>query len=163
MKRVISLILVFSIFLSGCGFFGERIKNPVTFYSLCDNYEKDLCCVIVSEEREASGHIGDLTYLLALYLIGPTNEETLSVPYPGLQLSAQQSGSHIDLNLTNLPPSVSELDFSLICACLAMTSLDITGAEDVTVYSGDRSRTLDRNALTLYDTDVEPISTEETK
>ena len=163
MKRFISMILVFSILLSGCSFFGERIKNSVTVYYLCDNYEEELCCVIVPEEREASGHIGDLPYLLALYLMGPTNEESLSSPYPGLQLSAKQSGNHIDLDLKNLPAAVSEIDFSLICACLAMTSLDITGAEDVTIYSGERTRTLSRESLTLYDTDVEPISTEETK
>ena len=163
MKRAICLILVISFFLSGCSFFGERIKNPVTFYYLCDNYREDLCCVIASETREASGHVGDLPYLLALYLIGPTSEEPLSTPYPGLLLSAQQSGNHIDLELKNLPASVSEIDFSLICACLALTSLDITGAEDITIYSGDRIRTLNRESLTLYDTDVEPISTEDTK
>ena len=100
---------------------------------------------------------------LALYLIGPASEESLSVPYPGLLLSAQQSGTHIDLNLQNLPAAVSEIEFSLICACLALTSLDITGAEDVTIYSGDRTRTLNRESLTLYDTDVKPISTEETQ
>ena len=148
--------------LSGCSFFEERAKNSVTFYYLCDNYEEDLCCVIDSEEREASGHIGDLSYLLALYLMGPTSEESLSSPYPGLQLSAKQSGSHIDLDLKNLPASVSEIEFSLICACLAMTSLDITGAEDITIYSGERIRTLNRESLTLYDTDIDPISTEET-
>lgn len=163
MKQVICLILVISFLLSGCSFFGERIKNPVTFYYLCDNYKEELCCVIASEEREASGHVGDLPYLLALYLIGPASEESLSVPYPGLLLSAQQSGTHIDLNLQNLPASVSEIEFSLICACLALTSLDITGAEDVTIYSGDRTRTLNRESLTLYDTDVKPISTEETQ
>ena len=163
MKRSICMILILSMLLSGCGFFGERIKTPVTFYYLCDNYEEELCCVIVSEEREASGHVGDLPYLLALYLMGPTSEETLSSPYPDLMLTAQQSGSHIDLELKNLPETVSEIDFSLICACLALTSLDITGAEDVTISCGDRIRTLDRDALTLYDTDVEPISTEEIK
>ena len=57
--------------LSGCGFFGERIREPVTFYYLCADYQEKLCCVIVPEEREASGHSGDLSYLLALYQIGP--------------------------------------------------------------------------------------------
>ena len=162
MKRVLCLILAISFLLSGCSFFGERIKNPVTFYYLCDKYEEELCCVIVSEEREASGHVGDLSYLLAIYLIGPVNEETASSPYPGLQLTSHQDGSHIELNLKNLPASVSEIDFSLTCACLALTCLDITGAEDVTIHSGDRSRTLDRQSLTLYDTAAEPTSAEET-
>ena len=73
MKRIVCMILALCFLLSGCGSFGARIREPVTFHYLCADYQEKLCCVIVSEEREASGHSGDLSYLLALYQMGPAD------------------------------------------------------------------------------------------
>lgn len=163
MKRILCFFLAVSVLLTGCGFFGQRIKDPVTFYYLCSKYPEELCCVIVSEEREASGHVGNLPYLLALYLMGPSNDELVSPLRPGVQITSKQDGTHIYLELSNLPSTLSDIDFSLTCACLTLTCLDITGAEDVTISSGDRVKTMNRQSLTLYDTADETISTEETE
>lgn len=161
MKRILCFLLAVSFLLTGCGFFGQRIKNPVTFYYLCSKYQEEMCCVIVSEEREASGHVGDLPYLLALYLMGPTDDELVSPLRSSVQISSIQDGDHIYLELNKLPSSLSDIEFSLTCACLTLTCLDITGAEDVTISSGDRVKTMNRQSLTLYDTADETISTEE--
>lgn len=164
MRRTICLLAAICLFLSGCGFFGERIKEPVTFYYLCDKYQEELCCVIVSEEREASGHVGDLSYLLHLYLMGPSDDELVS-PLPGSVriLSVEKDGSHIRLELTDAAQNLSDISFSLACACLTMTCLDISGAENVTIQSGDRSITMNRESLALYDNSAETTPTEDTK
>lgn len=156
-RRFLCLILVLSLLLSGCSYFGERIKEPVTFYYLCDNYQEDLCCVIVSEEREASGHAGDLSYLLALYLMGPTNDEYVMPLSAGTRITSHIDEDHVLLELTSTSQALSDIDFSLACACLTMTCLEIVDAEDVTVRSGDREKTMNLRTLTLYD------STSETK
>lgn len=159
--RILCLILSLSILLSGCGFFGERIKEPVTFYYLCSSYQEDLCCVIASEEREASGHTGDLSYLLALYLMGPSNDEYVSPLPTDISIASQIDAGHILLELPDTAHALSDMEFSLACACLTLTCLEITNAEDVTILSGDRTKTLSHSTLTLYDTTSSPIASEE--
>lgn len=163
MKRALSLILVFSLLLSGCSFLGERIKDPVFFYYVCSNYQEDLCCVIVSEQRESSGHIGDLSYLLALYSMGPISDEIVSPLPPDVQITAKRDNDHVYLELSNPEAPMSDIDFSLACACLTLTCLDITGAQDVTIRHGERTKTLQRSDVTLYDVTAETIPTEESK
>lgn len=159
--RILCLILSLSILLSGCGFFGERIKEPVTFYYLCGSYQENLCCVIASEEREASGHVGDLSYLLALYLMGPINDEYVSPLPVGITIASQIDDGHILLELPDTAHMLSDIEFSMTCACLTLTCLEITSAEDVTILSGDRAKTMSHSTLTLYDTTSESIASEE--
>ncbi len=161
MKRTIAMALVFSLLLGGCGFFGERIKEPVTLYYLCDKYQEELCCVIVSEEREASGHRGDLSYLLALYRMGPVSEEMVSPLGRGIGLTGTQEEGRIILELTGLTDSMTDIDFTLACTCLTLTCLETTDAQSVTVQCGDRSKRLTRESLTLYDNVAQPTATEE--
>ncbi len=151
MKRIFSIILVCSLLLSGCGFFGARIREPVLFFYLCEHYTKDLCCVIVPEEREASGHAADLPYLLALYQMGPVDEE-LRRPLPiGTRIKSERQENQILLELSDAAHSLSELDFSLACACLSLTCLDITDADTVTIACGSRTKTMTRDSLILSD------------
>ena len=161
MKRFLSLMLILSLLLSGCGFFGERIREPVTFHYLCNSYQEDLCCVFVSEEREASGHTDDLSYLLALYLMGPAGEDLRSPLPAGTRIRADIQEGQILLELSEDAVSLSDPEYSLACACLTLTCLDITEAESVTVSCGDRSRTMTRSTLTLVDDSESTISTEE--
>lgn len=163
MKRVFAVIVCVCFLLSGCGFFGERIREPVTFYYICDQYQEELCCVIVSEQREASGHTGDLSYLLALYSMGPTSDGMVSPLRPGTQILPTIEENHVQLELITYENSMSEIEFSLACACLTLTSLEISGAEEVTVHCGDRIRTMNRASLTLQDAIAETTSTEDSK
>lgn len=163
MKRILSLILVCSLLLSGCGFFGERIKEPVTFYYLCSNYQEDLCCVIASEQREASGHSGDLPYLLALYSMGPTSDGLVSPLPTGSRITSAREDSQVRLDLGISVETMSDIEFSLACACLTLTCLEISDAEEVSIQCVDRVRTLDRASLTLYDSTAETTPMEETQ
>ena len=53
---------------------------------------------------------------------------------------------------------LSDAEFSLACACLSMTCMELVNAEKVTIVSGSRSLTLSRDNLLLNDT----ITPEET-
>ena len=116
--------------------------------------------MIAEEEREASGHVGDLPYLLALYLMGPAEDEHRSPLPAGTQIAASSENGHLLILLSNTG-SVSETDFSLICACLTLTCLEITDAESVTVQIGEKEKTMTRSSLTLLDTTQETTQPEE--
>ncbi len=57
---------------------------------------------------------------------------------------------------------MTDTEFTLACACLTMTTLSITGGDEVTITSGSRSVTMSRDSLTLID-DSTASTTEETK
>lgn len=161
MKKTFCIFLILCVFLSGCSYLGNHIKAPVHFYYLCSRYQEDLCCVINSEEREASGHYGDLNYLLALYLMGPIDDE-LQSPLPGdVQiLSIQKNGDALRLELPDLDSVLTDADFSVASACLTMTCLDITDVSSVTVLSGTRSVMMSKNSISLSDGSMEPTTKE---
>ena len=69
MRRAFCLFLAICLFFSGCSLSGERMREPVTFYYPRRVYQYGVeDGVIAAEQREASGHRKDLSYLLALYL-----------------------------------------------------------------------------------------------
>ena len=149
MKRLTALLLLFALFLSGCG---NELKEPVTFYYLSSNYEEDMSSAIDSERREAAGHRDDLMYLMALYLMGPADED-LHAPLPGdtTVQAAEMHGTNVTITLSDVSDSMTDFQFTVACSCLTLTCLDITEATNVTIISGDRSITLDANDLLLSD------------
>ena len=155
MKRFLCFLLCLCLFLPGCS--GELMKNPVTFYYPRREYQYGAeDGVISSEQREASGHADDLHYLLSLYLIGPSSDELVSpLPWGTRLLGVSQENGTVTLELT-------DTEFTLACACLTMTTLSITGGDEVTITSGSRSVTMSRDSLTLID-DSTASTTEETK
>ena len=155
MKRLICLFLCFCLVLSltGCSFFSSAIQNPVRFYYQRAEFvygQED--GVIAFEERDGTGHIKDFAYLLRLYLMGPHEEELVSPFPPGLLVTdIRQGNGVVILTLTDVLSSVSEAKQTLACACLALTSMDITGQDSAILIWADEMITLDRASLTLYD------------
>ncbi len=152
-KRTCALLLLACFLLSGCSIFGERTKEPVTFYYVRRDFQyftqND---VIVPEVREASGHREDISYLLALYVMGPNAEELRSpLPRGSVVHSFERTPEGITLHLTSLDLSLSDSEFSLACACLSMTCIELTDAQSVTIHSGERTLTMDRASLALAD------------
>ena len=150
MKRLICLILIFCIFLSGCGILGERVIEPVTFYYIRENYQKDMEPVIASEIREASGHREDLTYLLALYSLGPSREDLRS-PFPRRTtiVPTGGTGDHIVLTMSKNAQTIKDVDFTLASACIALTCMELTDAHQVTVVCGEKTITLQEDNMLL--------------
>lgn len=166
MKRTICLILIFSMLLSGCTLFTGRIKEPVEFYYVRAEYPyASEESIIGSEEREASGHRDNLSYLLALYLIGPSDDELVSPIPKGTRIySVEQREDGVFLNLSDTAATLTDSGFSIACACLSLTCMGLTGQESVTITSGDRTVTMTSDTLMLYDITTEtPTTEEETK
>lgn len=153
MKRLSILVLMAILMLSGCGFLSSEIQESVLFYYQRTEYQLGTSDgAIAAEERDGTGHITDLNYLVRLYLTGPLSEELIS-PFPAdVQLDSVRSFQNkVAISLTGSPEEMPDVRKNLACACLALTCLDITGTETVTIYWGEETITMDRSSLTLSD------------
>ena len=150
MKRLIGLFLLFAFLLSGCVSIGERIKEPVTFYYIQQNYREEMGDVIAPEVREASGHRYDLPYLLALYSMGPSGNGLVS-PFPSntMILPMEHTEDGLVLSIMNEIQVMTDAEYTLASACLAMTCMEIIDVEQVTVVCGDRSITIRSDRLLI--------------
>lgn len=156
MKRMLCLILLFGFILSGCSSMGERIKEPVTFYYIRENYQDDMGDVVGTEVREASGHRYDLPYLLALYSMGPS-EKNLTFPFSKntMIIPVERSEDELVLNIQNGHQTLSDIEYTLASTCLAMTCMELIEVEYVTVIWGDRNITINADNLMLTATSMQ--------
>ena len=165
MKRYICMVLILTLFLSGCAGMQEKKDDTVTFYYIRSEYRYGTDSdIIVGEERDYAGSRTSLSYLMAMYLMGPAEEE-LATPLPAgtrIHQSEIENGI-VKLHLSNNADTLSPEEFTLACACLTLTCLDITDAKAVTVICSDRSLTMNRDALTLFDDFSAKEPTEETQ
>lgn len=155
MKRSLCVLLcvLFLIGLCGCSTPLSGSGEPVSFYYRRADFQyHGTDNVIVPEQREISGHGGDLHYLISLYLVGPLDDSLVS-PFPtGTRLlETQQNGMELLLTLSDSAASLSDSAFSLACTCLALTCMSFTNAETVTVSSGERVMTITTDNLLLSD------------
>ena len=161
MKRKICIVFLSCLILSACGNLGERIKEPVTFYYVRSQtlyFSND--GVIVSEEREASGHRGDLSYLLAIYLMGPIQEDHLSLLPAGTKLYNISTGpEETEIRISDLDDTLSDAEYALACACLAKTCFGLTETDRITVVSGERAVVFTKDSI--YESDNIPMATED--
>lgn len=150
MKHLVCLMLSFCLCLSGCSTPGQWIKEPVKFYYIHGDYQQDMEEVIVSEIREASGHREDLPYLLALYSMGPTNADYKS-PFPPntVILPIEHSGGNIVLSLSENALRLTDVEYTIASACIAMTCMEITDTQQVSVVCEDKSVTIGKDNLLL--------------
>lgn len=165
MKRWICLFLALLLALSGCTLSAQGFRDPVTFYYLREQYRYgDADGVIAGEQRESAGHAGDLSYLMSLYFMGPSEEELVSPIPRGVQLQAVILEDHTaTLVLSDTTRVLTDSEFSLTAACLAMTTMEITPVTKVIIRSADRAATITRDNLTLFDDSAAVAATEETQ
>lgn len=157
MKKIVSILLLACLLLTGCG---SHIKEPVTFYYVRASYQEDMQNIIATEERESSGHRQDLSYLMALYFMGPAGDDLVSpIPRGCSLLHVSIEGGVITLELSDTENSMTDAQFSLACACLSLTCLDMTLADSVTVLSGNRSVTMTADNLVLLDSSTQAKET----
>ena len=155
MKRSLCVLLcvLFLIGLCGCSTPLSGSGEPVSFYYRRADFQyHGTDNVIVPEQREISGHGGDLHYMISLYLVGPLDDSRVS-PFPkGTRLlETQQNGMELLLTLSDSAASLSDSAFSLACTCLALTCMSFTNVETVTVSSGERVMTITTDNLLLSD------------
>lgn len=157
MKRLICLLFCF-LLLSGCSVIGEHFKEPVTFYYVRDGFEKDMSPVIDSEVREASGHSKDLPYLLALYSMGPSEEDLTSILPRNTKIYLRDHTEEgIILSMSDEAMSLSDSDFTLASTCLALTCTNLMDAPQITVICSDRSINIRTDNLLLHHNLIENV------
>jgi len=164
MKRFFSLLLAPLLLLSlvGCG---NTISDQTNFYYCNVNYQfGDNNSVIVSETRDITSHKEDVPYLISLYLAGPSSKK-LESPFPKNTklISVETNSTGTTVELSNLERQLSDAEFILACACLTLSTMEFTYSEQVTIISGSKTITMDRNDLMLYDTITAETVVEETE
>ena len=117
MKRLllIAIVLALVFALVGCSKPVAPIQDQTGFYYCRAEYaygsEES---IVTSEQRDVTGHQGDLGYILTLYLMGPM-EETLVSPFPATtrMLALVQQEETVTITLTDLSRELNDAQFTL--------------------------------------------------
>ena len=148
MKRAICLTLLLLLLCSlwGCRLESRRdTSEPVEFfyprksgsfvYGAPDG-------VIGSELRDISGHMGDLNYLLSVYLRGPLDSELRS-PFPaGCRLvKAEANDDTLYIVLSAEFTALENLELTLACASLAETGLTLGSFHQICIEAASSEKT----------------------
>ena len=147
MKRIICLILILLLILPGCSG-----KDQASFHYCRREFQyNSQDSVIVRESRDIADHADDLDFLIALYLLGPLETDYVC-PFPaGTQLmGTYMEQDHLTVVLTETS-TMTDLEYSLASACMALTCMELTQASTVTVTTESRSLTITPELLTIYD------------
>ena len=173
MKKILSLILALALLsgLAACKLGSDGMIEPVEFYYLrpADEILYSGTDVILSETREASGHAGELDYLLGLYLMGPS-DTSLRTPFPvGCRLmEVSRKNDRLNVTLSASFLNLEDMDLTLACACLCRTCFGITDAEEVQISAAGEEGTVtlgtfQRSSFLLEDDTALTEPTEETQ
>lgn len=149
MKRWFIMVFSLLLLLSVCGcHYNEQgdIREPVEFFypRVSDSFLYGASDgVIAGEIREASGRVGDLNYLLTMYLRGPQSSGLRS-PFPaGCKLSAiSWEGSILWVSLSSEFAALENLELTLACASLAKTCFSISSAAAVRLMAESETQTV---------------------
>lgn len=154
MKKRCALLCCMLLMLCGCT---AKNDDILFYYPRKDFSYGTQDGVIASETREAPGHEEDLDYLLTMYLEGPL-DPSLHSPFPrGTALEGfTYSDATMYVTLSEAFAQLEGIDHTIASACLAYTCFHLTAAEKVVIKCnsedyGNRSITLSRDAMILYD------------
>lgn len=159
MKRIAALVLSAFLLLSlwGCQE-KETFQSPVAFYYQALDLDYEIQCTAIRSETRECADYTSMAEILRAYLQGPESQD-LQNPFPaGLELiSMQANGSTLYLTLSDQLGTLSGLELTMACSCLAMTCLELTDVTDVDIRTesqlldGEKSITMNRDDLGLVD------------
>lgn len=159
-RRICLMLALASLLLSACHFSESGdILEPVEFFypRSSDQFVYGASDgVIASEMREASGHVGDLNYLITMYLRGP-QDKNLESPFPaGCKLEEVRTGGNVlCIVLSSEFTTLENTDLTLACAALAKTCLPLSNMQRIRIDSASDEKTftitLTEDSLLLTD------------
>lgn len=167
MKTILSLLLILCLTLPlfGCASNTVRIESPANFYyrrNEISYWQED--GVIQSETREIAGMETEFDKILALYLSGPQSDTLRSVfPKYTKLLSFEIVDNTAYLSISNDLQTLTGMDLTIACTCLAITTMDLTNAEIVQIQTelpfpdGSNVRIIDKSCLILLDDSAQLI------
>ena len=131
MKKIICIIVITaSLFLIlGCNSVSKQNHNTVLFYYIHNDFKYGTeSGVITSTAVTVDAEYSDYEGLLNLYFNGPTNYESIS-PFPaGISLvNFQMDNNKVQLVLSPHMATLSDSEFTVACACLTRTVVEMTG------------------------------------
>ena len=161
MKRLICLLLVSMFMLLSACHYSESgdILEPVAFYYPRTSEQFVYGApdgVLAAEMREASSHVNDLEYLIAMYLRGP-QDEGLRSPFPaGCTLEEVRTGGNIlCIVLSSEFTTLENTELTLACCALAKTCLPLSNTQRIRIDSASDEKTftitLTEDSLLLTD------------
>lgn len=154
MKRIIAgiLLAVILLNLTGCVFTSEDTGDTITLYYIRSEYQyHNVDNVIVGEERTLASKT-EIAHLLDLYLAGPVDDGLVSpIPKDTELLGIQEYSGLLEITFSDTESVLSDVQFSLACVCLGKTMMEDPDIIQVTVFSGERSMTVDRTNYLLTD------------
>lgn len=117
------------------------------------------------ELRETYGHESDYVWVLTEYLKGPISQK-LTAPFQRSVsiVSAERSGSQLQLQMTQELANLSGADLTVACACITLTCLEFPGVEAVSIRAvgskldGKTEILLNRNSLLLEDSSASLVN-----
>ena len=167
MKRIISSLLIISLFLCLCGCSAGDTDNTVTLYYVRNSYVYGSADgVMAAEERTVTEPSSD-EEILRSYLDGPV-DDSLSSPFPYgsqiLDLHCEEEKLYITLSvhIVTLPKAKQVL----ACACLARTAIELMGVDSVhfqtdsTDFARMEPIVINKDSVMLYDDYNSPNPTE---
>lgn len=162
MKRLIGLIpiILLTFCLTACQYNDSGdILEPVEFFyprNSADYVYGSADGLIAAEVREASGHVDDLNYLIAMYLQGP-QDDGLRSPFPaGCRLEKVHTEDNtLYIRLSSELTTLENTDLTLACASLAKTFLTMTSFDYISIDAASDEKSihviLDEDAIVFAD------------
>lgn len=171
MKQLISVVLLLAVIFSFAGCQEEApLKDPVNFYyrRIQTEFGKETGVIDVMVV-EGDGKKGDHLAMLNQYLLGINNSSFAST-FP---VSTQVTDLRIlgDTAFLTLNPALGQysgMDLTIACACLTLTTMELTGTQQVSIritsgtLNGSDQIIMDRNTILLLDI-YQPDDTTQTR
>ena len=166
MKKLLCIFLSILLVLPliSCSTHKIDIQDPINFYYRKTQMDYGAAASVLGKEvRDSNGNRNNYSYLIYLYLQGPTNYAFYS-PFPK-DTSLVSIDLREDTAYVLLSPhmaQLTDLQLSIACACMTMTVCEMTGAENVCISAvnstldGNPSITMSlKNILLLDDSNIE--------
>ena len=162
MKKYIAVLLSLLLLLGGCSAPAPIPEETLRFYYCTADAGFDSDAVSIQAEMREIRAFDTTESIIRTYLSGPTNEG-LASPFPsGVKLiSLAEEESTFFITLSEEFAKLSNLELTMACSCLALTILDMTDADYVSIsaenslLNGQQTIIFDRNAVLLQDAAVE--------
>lgn len=138
-RKLLSLVLAL-LLLCGCTATSNSVQGWVDFYYLKNdlNLDKDNS-MIVPESVDIGEQSNDLKAALELYLQGPQSGYLYS-PFPDdiKLIAVQKIEGRVEITMNARLASLTGIELTLACCCLAKTCTSISGIEEIRIFSQDR-------------------------
>ena len=140
MRKIIAVVLLLCLILTGCAGEDRRYITALKFYYPLQTADYTMGAAYLQPElREGGGLDKSLSNILNLYLQGPHDKEIYQMPFHhnAQVVSITRSSSMLDITLTANFGTYSGTDLTIACACITMTCLELADVQTVRIRAKD--------------------------